>query len=170
MPDRSWPSGFEGDPVPRRGVRHRATDDTLVQPRRSEPNYRAHRPSGTSTARFGHSADPVCGYQPLPPRAPVSPPRQNHPVFQDDGQVIHRIESKRVLGTKNAALAHQRLAVQFLGFGVISFSFQNRAKLDSSIPASSGHRVQTGSDGRPSGALPVRDHQRKAGGACMCAP
>ena len=34
----------EGDPVPRRGARHRAADDTLVQPRHSGPGSRAQCP------------------------------------------------------------------------------------------------------------------------------
>ena len=135
LPDCPCMSEFRVIRSQGRGGRHRAIDDNLfglgiaaLVPEAPRPGCR--RPADTC----GTLPVPVCEFQPRSPRAPVSPPRRNAPVSARCRPETHGLDRKRVLGSKNAALARQRLALQLLRFGIVSFANQNRAKLS--------HRLQ----------------------------
>src|SRR5271157_1937369 len=75
-PDWTSLSEFQGDLVPRCGARHRATGDTLVQPRYSGFGSKVHCSVHSWTVALEYSPGPVCELQPRSPRAPVSLPRR----------------------------------------------------------------------------------------------
>ena len=62
-------------------------------------------------------------------RANFSPCAEITRPLCDEGEISHGLDRERILGSENAALAVQRLALHLLRFDVLSFAIQNPAQL-----------------------------------------